>query len=106
MIARAAEGSMRDAQSIFDQSIAHGAGTVTAEAVRAMLGLADRARIIDLFENLMKGEVGRRARRVSGAVRHRRRPGDGAYRPGRIQPSGDQAAFRAVGCRRCVAVGG
>ena len=58
MIARAAEGSMRDAQSIFDQSIAHGAGTVTAEAVRAMLGLADRARIIDLFENLMKGEVG------------------------------------------------
>ncbi|GLS31557.1 DNA polymerase-3 subunit gamma/tau [Mesorhizobium albiziae] len=58
MIARAAEGSMRDAQSIFDQSIAHGAGTVTAEAVRSMLGLADRARIIDLFENLMKGEVG------------------------------------------------
>ncbi len=58
MIARAAEGSLRDAQSIFDQSIAHGAGTVTAEAVRAMLGLADRARIIDLFENLMKGEVG------------------------------------------------
>jgi DNA polymerase-3 subunit gamma/tau len=57
MIARAAEGSMRDAQSIFDQSIAHGAGTVTAQAVRAMLGLADRARIIDLFENLMKGEV-------------------------------------------------
>ncbi len=58
MIARAAEGSMRDAQSIFDQSIAHGAGTVTAEAVRSMLGLADRTRIIDLFENLMKGEVG------------------------------------------------
>jgi DNA polymerase III subunit gamma/tau len=58
MIARAAEGSMRDAQSIFDQAIAHGAGTVTAEAVRSMLGLADRTRIIDLFESLMKGEVG------------------------------------------------
>ena len=57
MIARAAEGSMRDAQSIFDQAIAHGAGRVTGEAVRDMLGLADRARVIDLFELLMKGDV-------------------------------------------------
>jgi len=57
MIARAAEGSMRDAQSIFDQAIAHSAGNVTAEAVRAMLGLADRARIVDLFEHVMKGNV-------------------------------------------------
>ncbi|WP_235897773.1 DNA polymerase III subunit gamma/tau [Neoaquamicrobium microcysteis] len=57
MIARAAEGSMRDAQSIFDQAIAHSSGKVTAETVRDMLGLADRARIIDLFEVLMKGDV-------------------------------------------------
>ena len=57
MIARAAEGSVRDALSILDQAIAHGAGAVTAEAVRAMLGLADRARIVDLFEHLMKGDV-------------------------------------------------
>ncbi|MET0597739.1 MAG: DNA polymerase III subunit gamma/tau [Mesorhizobium sp.] len=57
MIARAAEGSMRDAQSIFDQAIAHGSGTVAAEAVRSMLGLADRARIVDLFEHVMKGDV-------------------------------------------------
>lgn len=57
MVARAAEGSARDALSIFDQAIAHGAGAVTAEAVRAMLGLGDRARVIDLFEKLMKGEV-------------------------------------------------
>ncbi|MDP3896867.1 MAG: DNA polymerase III subunit gamma/tau [Mesorhizobium sp.] len=57
MIARAAEGSMRDAQSIFDQAIAHGGETVTAEAVRSMLGLSDRARIIDLFESLMKGDI-------------------------------------------------
>jgi DNA polymerase III subunit gamma/tau len=56
-IARAAEGSMRDAQSIFDQAIAHGSGHVTAEAVRDMLGLADRTRVITLFENLMKGDV-------------------------------------------------
>ncbi|WP_421928368.1 DNA polymerase III subunit gamma/tau [Neoaquamicrobium sediminum] len=57
MIARAAEGSMRDAQSIFDQAIAHSSGKVTAETVRDMLGLADRARIIDLFETLMRGDV-------------------------------------------------
>jgi len=57
MVARAAEGSVRDALSIFDQAIAHGAGTVTAEQVRAMLGLADRGRVVDLFEHLMKGET-------------------------------------------------
>jgi DNA polymerase-3 subunit gamma/tau len=57
MIARAGEGSVRDSLSIFDQAIAHGAGTVAAEAVRSMLGLADRARIIDLFEMLMRGDV-------------------------------------------------
>jgi DNA polymerase-3 subunit gamma/tau len=57
MVARAAEGSVRDALSIFDQAIAHGAGTVTAEQVRAMLGLADRGRVVDLFEHLMKGDA-------------------------------------------------
>ncbi|PSH68372.1 DNA polymerase III subunit gamma/tau [Phyllobacterium brassicacearum] len=57
MIARAGEGSVRDSLSIFDQAIAHGAGAVEAEAVRSMLGLADRARIIDLFEMLMAGDV-------------------------------------------------
>ncbi|RUW24095.1 DNA polymerase III subunit gamma/tau [Mesorhizobium sp. M4B.F.Ca.ET.215.01.1.1] len=57
MIARAAEGSARDSLSILDQAIAHGSGTVSTEAVRAMLGLADRARIVDLFEHVMKGDV-------------------------------------------------
>lgn len=57
MIARAGEGSARDSLSIFDQAIAHGAGKVDADAVRSMLGLADRARIIDLFEMLMRGDV-------------------------------------------------
>ncbi|TRC93922.1 DNA polymerase III subunit gamma/tau [Mesorhizobium sp. WSM4303] len=56
-IARAAEGSARDSLSILDQAIAHGGGAVSAEAVRAMLGLADRARIVDLFEHVMKGDV-------------------------------------------------
>ena len=57
MIARAADGSMRDAQSIFDQAIAHSSGQVTADTVRDMLGLVDRARVIDLFELVMKGDV-------------------------------------------------
>jgi len=57
LIARAAEGSVRDSLSLFDQAIAHAAGKVTAEDVRQMLGLADRVRIVDLFEALMKGDA-------------------------------------------------
>src|SRR5918992_3583773 len=56
-IARAAEGSVRDSLSLLDQAIAHGAGHVTAAAVRNMLGLADRTQIIDLFEAVMRGDV-------------------------------------------------
>ena len=47
IIARAAEGSVRDSLSLFDQAIAHAAGPVRADAVRQMLGLADRTRVID-----------------------------------------------------------
>ncbi|MGI9374267.1 MAG: DNA polymerase III subunit gamma/tau [Hyphomicrobiales bacterium] len=57
MIARASEGSVRDGLSLLDQAIAFGGDHVEADEVRAMLGLADRARIIDLFEHLMKGDV-------------------------------------------------
>ncbi|MCQ3942150.1 MAG: DNA polymerase III subunit gamma/tau, partial [Alphaproteobacteria bacterium] len=57
MIARAAEGSVRDALSLFDQAIAHAAGPVQADHVREMLGLADRARIVDLFDALLRGDV-------------------------------------------------
>ncbi|AKI02741.1 DNA polymerase III, subunit gamma/tau [Hoeflea sp. IMCC20628] len=57
MIARAAEGSVRDGLSLLDQAIAHGGGGVDAEAVRSMLGLADRSRIVGLFGSLMTGDV-------------------------------------------------
>jgi DNA polymerase III subunit gamma/tau len=57
LIARAAEGSVRDSLSLFDQAIAHAAGPVRAEDVRQMLGLADRVRVVDLFESLMKGDI-------------------------------------------------
>ena len=59
LIARAAEGSVRDALSLMDQAIAHAAGGVRAEDVRQMLGLADRTRMIDLFEALMRGDMGK-----------------------------------------------
>ena len=57
LITRAAEGSARDAQSLLDQAISHGAGETTAEQVRAMLGLADRGRVMDLFERTMRGDA-------------------------------------------------
>jgi DNA polymerase-3 subunit gamma/tau len=57
VIARAAEGSVRDSLSLFDQAIAHAAGLVRADAVRQMLGLADRTRVIDLFEQLARGDI-------------------------------------------------
>ena len=61
LIARAAEGSVRDALSLLDQAIAHGASigedTISADSLRDMLGVADRARVIDMFEAVMKGDV-------------------------------------------------
>ena len=66
LIARAAEGSVRDALSLLDQAIAHSGGGATTSSlpvaaadVRQMLGLADRTRVIDLFEALMRGDVAR-----------------------------------------------
>jgi DNA polymerase III subunit gamma/tau len=58
LIARVAEGSVRDALSLLDQGIAHGGEKgVTALAIRDMLGLSDRAEIVALFERVMKGEI-------------------------------------------------
>ena len=57
LITRAAEGSARDATSLLDQAISHGAGETGADQVRAMLGLADRGRVLDLFDLVMKGDA-------------------------------------------------
>ncbi len=57
VIARAAEGSVRDSLSLLDQAIAHAAGPVQAEQVRQMLGLADRTRVIELFDALARGDI-------------------------------------------------
>jgi DNA polymerase-3 subunit gamma/tau len=57
LIARAAEGSARDGLSILDQAIAHGAGMVTAEQVRAMLGLSDRGANRRLLGLILAGDA-------------------------------------------------
>ncbi|WP_439655562.1 DNA polymerase III subunit gamma/tau [Sulfitobacter aquimarinus] len=57
LITRAAEGSARDATSLLDQAISHGAGETTAMQVRAMLGLADRARVLDLLDMVLRGDA-------------------------------------------------
>jgi DNA polymerase-3 subunit gamma/tau len=66
MITRAAEGSARDATSLLDQAISNGAGETTAEQVRAMLGLADRGRVLDLFDLIMKGDAAAALGELSG----------------------------------------
>jgi DNA polymerase-3 subunit gamma/tau len=84
LIARAAEGSVRDALSLFDQAIAHAAGPVRVDDVRGMLGLADRARIIDLFEALMRADL-------AGALRELRDQYDAGADPAMVL--GDLAEF-------------
>ncbi len=80
VIARAAEGSVRDALSLLDQAIALGAGagrTLDAATLRAMLGLADRTRVIDLFEQVMKGDM-------ASALRTLKELHDSGGEPGQI----------------------
>ena len=57
LIARAADGSVRDGLSVLDQAMAHEGTDITEEAVRGMLGFADRTRLFDLFDMLMKGAI-------------------------------------------------
>ena len=66
LITRAAEGSARDATSLLDQAISNGAGETTADQVRAMLGLADRGRVLDLFDLIMKGDAAGALAELSG----------------------------------------
>ena len=93
LIARAAEGSVRDALSLFDQAIAHAGGAgnstmsavpVRAEDVRQMLGLADRTRVIDLFEALMRADI-------AAALKELRDQYDGGADPAMVL--GDLAEF-------------
>ena len=57
LVARAADGSVRDALSLLDQAIAHGAGRIAFEPLTRMLGLVDRQKVFDLFEHVMAGRT-------------------------------------------------
>jgi DNA polymerase III subunit gamma/tau len=57
LIARAADGSVRDGLSLLDQAIALGGGRVEESAVRDMLGIADRGLVFDLFEGVLRGDA-------------------------------------------------
>ena len=65
LVARAADGSVRDGLSLLDQAIALGGGTVTAAAVQGMLGIADRGLVFDLLETVLKGDAAEALRRMT-----------------------------------------
>jgi DNA polymerase-3 subunit gamma/tau len=75
LIARMSEGSVRDALSILDRAAAFGVGHVEAEAVRGLLGLADRSRIFDLLETVLSGDAGGALRALSELTRDGAEPG-------------------------------
>ena len=75
VIARAAEGSVRDGLSLLDQALAMSAGTVELQRVRDMLGLADRGRIFDLLERLLAGATGEALATFAGLHRDGAEPG-------------------------------
>ena len=68
LIARAAEGSVRDALSILDRAIAFGSGKVEAGSLRGLLGLADRGRVFDLLETVLAGDAGNALAKLSGLI--------------------------------------
>ena len=107
LIARAAEGSVRDALSLLDQAIAHAAQVpVRAEDVRQMLGpCRPRAH----HRSVRGADAGRcrgGAEGTARAIRHRRRSGGGAGRSRRVHPFRHPREDRAGGRRRHLAVGG
>ena len=75
LIARAAEGSVRDALSILDRAIAFGGSEVKADAVRGLLGLADRTRVFDLMETVLKGDAGGALKQLEALNRDGAEPG-------------------------------
>jgi DNA polymerase III subunit gamma/tau len=75
LIARSAEGSVRDALSVLDRAIAFAGGDLDAASVVRLLGLADRGRIFDLLETLLKGETGDALRQLAELNRDGAEPG-------------------------------
>ena len=99
LVARAADGSVRDGLSMLDQAIAHGGGVVDAAQVRDMLGLADRSRVMELFEKTMRGDAPAVVAGAGRDARCRRRSGRDPAGHARAHPLGDPAEGRARGRR-------
>ena len=109
MIARAAEGSVRDGLSLLDQAMVQapsqtedGGGEVSAEQVRDMLGLADRSRVLDLFEAIAAGDAARAMQGVSEQYHDGANPDvlmrdllDICHEVSRAKTLGDAATFDA-----------
>lgn len=57
LIAKVADGSVRDGLSLLDQAIVHGNGHVNIEQVRSMIGISEKTALFDLYEKLMKGQI-------------------------------------------------
>ncbi len=114
LVARAAEGSVRDGLSILDQAIAMGRGDITTAAVRAMLGLADRGRVFDLLEKLFRGAAGEALAEMASLRRDGAEPiqvladlADGAHAVARAKilgASAEDAAAPAEEKRRAAAL--
>ena len=103
LIARAAEGSVRDGLSMLDQAAAMGRGQVEAAGVRAMLGLADRSRIFDLLDHLFGGAAAQALALFAALHRDGADPtqvladlGEAVHLASRIKAAGIEAAGEAV----------
>ena len=57
LLAKAGEGSVRDALSLLDQTLTHLAGKPTLESVRQMLGIANKSALFDLYETIIEGRT-------------------------------------------------
>jgi len=75
LLARAADGSVRDGLSLLDRALAHVEGEVGEADTRALLGLADRTQVFDLFEALMKGDAASALAQLGEAYRAGADPG-------------------------------
>src|SRR5438046_994480 len=85
LIARAADGSVRDGLSLLDQAIALSAGRIEEAAVRDMLGIADRGLVFDLFETVLKGDA-----------KSARQQGESLDRGGALSPVGGEGGVEGA----------
>ena len=103
LIARAAEGSVRDALSVLDRALAFGSGALTAADVRGLLGLADASRIYDLLETVLGGDAGKALAELAALNRDGAEPGqivadlaDAVHAVTRVKAAGAESADPAA----------